>query len=966
MKIRNTVILFGLFAIALLTFAAFQWLNIKTGEESKHAERFVFPDLNPFNPRKESPEQPKDPFAKDQPKGPQQAQPEEFTRFIIDRYQHEAGKHQRIEFQRKASGKTSKWTMVSPVQVRTDDAQITSLIRSLITLERPKTREKERDLAKLGLDKPDTTITLTRGDKDYVLSLGATGPATKDPVYYSLSSDGNNRPFLLAKSKIEKLFDDLASYRDKSLISSSFGHNGLKLAGTARPLMELAKDKDWVFKQPALGEADTPATDELTRQLSGIRVERNEDFVLDTTDQAKLAEYGVSDDKPVYTFSITQNPIDPKDKPVVEQVLIGNADETAIRQAKQARIAALVVDSLTSPTTALAAYVARDKQPAEPAYYYARLAGDSSIVRIPARNIPILKKSADELRLKNLAKLDNSKIDAAYISTGSEKIRIYRPDLQGAASWDIYANDRSMVKCQPAAIQSLLDAVAKIEIKDVRAFLDDDAKLKSWFGDASIDLGLDKPVATIELWKEGILRNKDNKPEGDKEPRLRDDIKAKPTVKLTIGKKDDARKVVYVKREMPDVKPVILAVPDPFVAGDSAGAMQANAAPPDGRQLYSLSNLATRGYLAYRDRSLPSFRLDQVTGVEVKRPDVTYVLERTEANDERGKLAATWKLTKPVEGSPNAGVADYLISSLMGASSDNLLNDQATEKVMDEEYGLIKTPLLQVVVKTKPDSDKPATAYQNVPKAHPGGTFIYTIGKKITNNARYPNHFAARIEAQLLDKSTPNSNAFVLAVPASFVQSLDLELRNTTIYPEEKSRPDSLKLTWNTTTADKKTMATSLELKLNNEQWEIVKLTENGKDNKALLPKLEQARINALLRYGPQPAPGGPSINPWVVDRFLQNSGKVDASYRLDPSNASLPPLLTIEAKYSDGKSRTIILGSLLKPDDRLLPAWSGSQFHYCASPNLAGAVMLVHEPTWRLLIQGPGYFAPAEPKPAQ
>lgn len=966
MKIRNTVILFGLFAVALLTFAAFQWLNIKTGEESKHAERFVFPELNPFNPRKESPDQPKDPFAKDTPKGPQQAQPEEFTRFVIDRYQHEAGKHQRIEFQRKASGKTSKWVMTSPVQVRTDDAQITSLIRSLITLERPKTREKERDLAKLGLDKPDTTITLTRGNKDYVLSLGATGPATKDPVYYSLSSDGNARPFLLSKSKIEKLFEDLASFRDKALISTSFGHTGLKMAGTARSAMELSKDKDWLFKEPALGEADTPATDELTRQLSGIRVERNEDFVVDTTDQAKLAEYGVSDEKPVYSFSITQSPIDPKDKPVVEQVLVGNADETAIRQAKQARMAALVVDSLTSPTLALASYVAGEKQKTEPAYYFARLAGDTSVVRIPSRHIPILKKSADELRLKNLARLDASRIDAAYVTAGSEQLRLYRPNLQSAASWEMYAGQRSMVQCQSAAVQTLLDAITKIEIKDTRAFLDDDAKLKSWFGDAPIDLGLDKPVASIEIWKEGILRNKDNKPEGDKEPRLRDDIKARPTVKLTIGRKDDARKVVYVRREQPDVKPVILAVPDPFVTGDAAGAMQANAVPPDGRQVLSLSSLATRGYLAYRDRSLPSYRLDQVASIEVKRPDVTYLLERTETKDDQGKLVASWKLKQPVESSPNTGVADYLISSLMGTSSDFLLNDNASEKIMDEEYGLIKSPLLQVLVNTRPDTDKPATSDNKAPKPHPGGTFVYTVGRKITNNPRYPNHFAARLEARLLDKSTPASNAFVLAVPASYVQSLDLELRNTTIYPQETAKPESLSLAWNLTSADKSNAAIQLELKLNNDQWEVVKLTENGKENKSLLSKLDPSRVNALLRYGPQPAPGGPSINPWVVDRFLQHAGKLAAESRLDPAHAALPPLLTIVVKYSDGKSRTIVLGSLLKADEKMLPVWSGSQFHYCASPEVPGAVMLVHEPTWRLLLKGPSYFAPPEPKPAQ
>lgn len=967
MKIRSTVILFGVFAAALLIFAAFQWLGVKSGDESRHAERYVFPTLNPYNPKKEAPDQPNDPMAQFNAKktdGPKQAEPKEFSRLVIERNRSDAKKTERLEFSQTSPG---KWSLISPVKVRTDSAAVTTLIQSLIALEKQKSREGGRDLAKFGLDKPEVTVTLTKGDsKDYVLNLGTTGPASKDPIYYATSTDWAGKPFLLPKSKIDKLFDEVASFRDKSLISSSFGLTSVKLGGTARSPMELNKGKEWTFKEPAIGEADTPTTDEYTRQLSTIRVERNEDYVADGADAAKLAQYGLSDDKPVYSATIIQSPTSPTDKPTVEQLLVGNPDDSTVKQAAQSRTASLILDSLASPTAAVAAYALREKQQVEPAWYYARLSGDSSIVRVPARSIPLLKKTADELRAKGLARIDNSKVDVVNIKTGGELLRIYRPDLQGAASWELFTDNKAKVKAQPIAVQTLLDAISKIEVREPKAYLDDDAKIKAWFGDTVIDLGLDKPQAEFLLWQDGLKRDAAGKADGTGEPKIKEELQAKPTVKLAIGRKDDQRKVTYVRRETPGTKPVILAVPDPFVAGTAnVGAMQAGAQPPDGRQTFSLSSLAANGYLAYRDRSLPGYRVDQISSIEVKRPGINYLMDRTETKDERGNLVESWKLKQPVEGVPNMGVPDFIASTLVATSSDKLITDRASDKDLDEAFGLVKSPLLQVVVKTRPDSAKPESA-KDAAKPYPGGTYTYIIGRKMADTSPLKGHYYARVEVKLNDGSVPDSNQFVIAVPASFVQSLDYELRNAMVFAEDPTKPVSMQLTWNGETKEKKPLVTSLELKLNNDKWEVVKLTENGVDAKAKLAKLDQPKINALLRYGPQPAPGGPSLNPWMVDRFLQHAGAINEKYRLDPARTATPPKLVIDVKYSDGKNRNVIIGEAFKPTEADMPIWVGSSLYYAATPSLPGAVMLVNELNWRDLVSGVEYFAEAAPKAKQ
>jgi hypothetical protein len=965
MKIRNTVILFGVFAAALLTFAAFQWMGVQTGEESKHAERYVFPTLNPIVAKQQGPQdQVVDPLAP--PKkiiGPQLAKPEEFTRLVIQRFQNDPKKAEKLEFNRVTVGKGYKWMLVSPAKVRTDDAAVTNLIRTLLTLEKQKNRESSRDLAALGLDKPDTTVTLTRDNKEYTLQLGNTGPATKDPIYYASSSEWPGKTFLLTKSKFDKVFDELNNFRDKALVTSSFGHTGVKLAGVSRPTIELSKDKDWTFKEPAIGDADLAATDELTRQLSGIKVERNDDFVTDDADEAKLASYGLADGKAAYSFTITQGAVNPADPTVVETVLIGNADPTAARQAEITKTAGLVLDALKFSPTAIAAYLMRDKQKVEPTYYYARLAGDKTVVRIPARYLVWLKKQADELRTKALAKVDNSKIDAAYIKTPTEALRIYRSDMTGAASWDLYTDGRTKVKAQPQAFQALLDAVSKIEVRDVKAFLDDDAKLKEWFGTSPIDLGLDKPQAELSFWQEGVLRDKDGKPEGTGEPKVREDKRGKPSLRLVIGKKDPQRNVVYVRREIPGQKTITLAVPDPFISGQAAGAMQAGAVPPDGRQTLSLSNLATQGYLTYRDRSLPSYRTDQIASMEVKRAWAPpYTTERVDAKDEAGNLIPTWMLKAPVAGATNMGVAEFIANMLTGTTTDKLITDKATPQELADTYGLTKDPTLQIVVKTNADKPKAGeTPAKDAPKPYGGGTYTYTIGKKVADAAKYPQHYYARVEATLGDGTVSDCNQFVFAVPLSYLQSLDLELRNAFVFPEDKTKPQSMTLTWNSETADKKPLKTELELALNGDKWEVKKLTENGTDAKAKLANLDQALVNALLRYGPQPAPYGPSLNPLQAERFWQHTGDVSPALKLKPTDAKL----TIDVKYTDGKTRNLVIGETFKPTEAQLPAWTQATFYYASTPSVPGSVVLLNEAIWKDLAAGVNYFAVKE-KPKQ
>ncbi|HMO35540.1 MAG TPA: DUF4340 domain-containing protein, partial [Gemmatales bacterium] len=320
----------------------------------------------------------------------------------------------------------------------------------------------------------------------------------------------------------------------------------------------------------------------------------------------------------------------------------------------------------------------------------------------------------------------------------------------------------------------------------------------------------------------------------------------------------------------------------------------------------------TQGYLAYRDRSLPSYRTDQITTMEVQRAWApAYLVERVDTKEESGKLVPTWNLKSPITGPSNMGVAEFIANMLTGTTTDKLITDQATPQQLDETYGLVHNPTLRVIVKTAADAAKTGeTPAKDAPKPYAGGTYTYTLGKKLPDNSPYPGHYYARVEVSLNDGTPVDSNSFVFALPLSYLQSLDLELRNTQVFPEDKTKPQSLRLSWRGETAEKQPLQTELEMELNNETWEIRKLTENGTDAKAKLSQLDQAQVNALLRYGPQPAPYGPSLNPLQVERFWQHTGDINPAYKLEENAARL----VIEVKYSDGKPRKLILGESFKP----------------------------------------------------
>lgn len=941
MNFRTTGILFGLLAAGLVTF--FFVMRMQTPAEREKAGKWLFPSLNDEK---------------------NAAKTSDFTRVVIDRT-GDKKEPEHLEFTRQGSF----WRMAAPKTVRADASAVDRLIDQVAHAQKPSSpsKAKSASLGEYGLDNPAVKVTLYKGEQAFTLALGKQ-TEQKDPLVFVASSEAPQTPVPITKSQLDKAFASVTDFRDKSLFGSSFDISALHIAGANRKPLELQKenDKDWVYKEPKLGDADNQAVQDYLLAVTGIKVEKNDDFVADgKMDDAALAKYGLGEGKAAYVVTTKRKSPEDAKETITETLLIGARDTTAESQATARRAARFVFEAVTAQPPALtaalgpiAAEAARAKNDKDAGgAYFAKRADDSAIVRIDGKHIKTLEKTVDDFRNKHLVKIDGTRADAINMTAKGETLRLRRPLLKvagGAASapeWDLYSDSRAKVKSHPNSVTQLIDDLNKVAVNDGKGFLDSDDKQRAWFVDKDgkpepIDLGLDKPQAELAIWLDGIER-KDDKPVGDGEPKIRDAAKTKPNIKLLFGRRDDKRSVVYVKRQISDDSSTILAIPDPFFEA-APPAPPTGPQPPIGRAAVHITQRVTEGYLAYRDHTLPSFRLDTASKLTYLRAGETYDVEKSEKKDDKGATTSEWLLKKPVEG--KAHNVDMLLNMLLNlqVAPETLLTDRPTERDVKEKFGLDK-PFIKAVVSVKEKDSKTSE-------------FTYLVGKRTEADSAKPNHFYARLEKKPAEGEPPDTNQFVFLLPWVTVQTLDSELRDGTIFADEKTaKPEELILSWHSVGADKKATDAKLELAYKDQKtWAVKSLTINGKDAKTELPRLDTIKIEALLGLTAAPT-SGPRLNPLVTQRFVIHNGKPDAAMGLDPASKEKPPALVVEIRYDDKKTRVLTVGSRFEPKESDAPALAPRAFYYAAASTVPSAVFVLPETEFKALVAGVNFFKAAD-----
>jgi hypothetical protein len=543
--------------------------------------------------------------------------------------------------------------MVKPIEARADSDTINQLVRSIVNAR----KEEESDLsgtdpARFGLVPPQATITLKQGvEKQWQLNLGKTSTGTsQDQVVYVTSSDQSTRPQAVKHSDLETLFKSINDYRSRDLLTDSSDFSAasktdlikIAAAGHEPIILQKSTGERWRFDKPAYGDADyegdsalsTEADKRITgvhqllNDLDGVRIESAADFVADNV--SDFAKYGLESAKPdrlrveVKRKVSTGEPGKEKTEDVTRTLLIGKKTDDK-----------------------------GDK-------LYARLDGEASVARVPARSIePVLKFTDDPALIRNrdLAQLDQAKVDAIDIQNAHGVIRLRKP----GATWNIYENGQAKSADTQAVIGLLSALTAR---KSVQSFAD---------AAKEADLGLTKPQATLTLWTDGLEKpapdlstaKKVERPAG--EPKLK---ATKPELSLAFGRKENDR--VYVRRETGSGKNVVAVAA-------------------------SLLGKVGEGSLAYLDRTLPSFsETASVASVSIKRSGVVYDF-KNEAKD--AKLPGKWSIKEPKElagRKMNDAAIDHAVVELRGLHTDKLVAQHPSAGAL-EEYGL-KSPASQASV----------------------------------------------------------------------------------------------------------------------------------------------------------------------------------------------------------------------------------------------------------------------------
>jgi hypothetical protein len=490
--------------------------------------------------------------------------------------------------------KDDAWTLNQGKQlIKVEAFRIRDLIKEVREAKRDADVRVSNSPSSYGLEPPQAVITLAgrpRGKDDkspagderqWKLFLGNESPDKK--YVYAATSDRPGIVFALPRSTVSSLFfknaNDLRSKRLFDFSEPTVQQIAIT-SGSAELDVKKLDGGGWQFVKPNLGYADfegpplgkDPSPEKATEggvkgliaAINAVRVDADDDFVPPTPDALERNDLVTGKEAlRVQVFSGDAK------KPTEETLLVGR----------------------------------RDKD-----YYYARLAADEGVFKLPAKALDPLfaaVKSPEKLRNVDLAPTPIKDADAITLIHGKDEARFTSSSAE-AKAWTIELNNSKPSLANPKTVESLLDTLQGR--RDITRFKD---VPESDASKVDADLGFATPAATAAVYLKGL--GKDGKLPKD----------AKPLVTWAFGKVDGDS--IWVKRTIGDSNRAY------FTIAKSV-----------------LETLVPReGLLGYVERTLPSLPPQDIVRIEIDRGDKSVTVDkrgdRWIMKDSRGELPADEK-----------------------------------------------------------------------------------------------------------------------------------------------------------------------------------------------------------------------------------------------------------------------------------------------------------------------------------
>jgi hypothetical protein len=763
------------------------------------------------------------------------AKTDDVTRVEIDRREPKAEK---IVFER--DGNSDRWTITSPRKLRADSRAVDALIQQLQNATREDKTDEAPNLAAWGLDPPQAVVTMRKKDKEYGLNLGKTNASGE--VYVLNPYEDPKKPVVVKESRLSDALKVLDAFRDGELLAASAGE--IQTVGLGRGKdIDVAWKKDdrgrWVYTEPKnYGDAESgpetasPGAEKAPGSMStvlndvaALKVEKDDKAPAYIDDVSDFGKYNLGPTDEVFRIKVTRQEAAGKDGGGPRTLLVGVGEETEKSSGK----------------------------------YYARLDGDSTVVRVSAKDVgPLLKlqKSPEAVRDRILVRLDGPP-SAVRITNGYGEFDLFRtgaarpplpfdhPGLPPPTEqWTLWRDGAprpvdAKVMAAPAALVNLLRQKGQPPV--IEGFID--VKDKEELAKEEKKFGLDRPRAVVSLWSDEDGVKDADKKDDKKKPELKSKA---PTYRLSFGDPvaEGDKKLVAVKREVhpKDGDPVVTLVKITETALDEV----------------------RKGPMAYMDRTLERFTdsglppWKGVTKVVIRHGDK--VVEAARDKDD-----APWKIVKPEDRAgreaEKAKVED-LLGTINRLSAQQLVEEKAKDDDLDKKYGL-KAPQARVEITVKKD-DKPVT---------------YDFGKDASDGGVYA-------------KQSQRDTIFTVA--KTLVSSLPSDLLDPVLFTLDVDKVRKVKLTgWQKLVGSPVTL--EFERKDKSSPWEVKK----GPDKF----KLDAGKLETLLN----------DLHPCRAERFVEfKSGpKPNPKYKLEPADDALAVEITVEGEE---KPITLTVGD--KADD--------------------------------------------------
>jgi hypothetical protein len=603
-------------------------------------------------------------------------------------------KDERLTFTRVGADKA--WKVTAPVTANVEPRDVDALVESVLRLKPIEYADLKNDAKVHGLDTPTVKLTLRQGSgKTATLHVGLTTIGGTKAVTFVATSAVPDRPLAVRKSDLAALWKDAAAgdgeawtnaksltdFRQKRLLGTTMREpltdaTAIRVKAGGKELsLKSTGPEGWRFAVPdSYGDADPGGDTELNRAaFTGVRPLLNFLTTVQWQAPADVIESPSSEDLAKYGLN-------PDDATVTRIELTGKAGTEVL-------------------------YVGKAVEgDAKPAPRYARLDGDSCVVKVPFdRFDALLRTVADPSDMRNRDVIPGaamSRVDALDLTAGGFTVKLRKFGKDDAAKWYLVNGTAEPREANFFVVDQLLQAITRPRLATGFPAKPDPAN----FAPAEIK-------AVVSLWTDALATAP--LPEAGKsmpEPPL----KGQPTV-VTFGKKEtDA---VVIKREGKGVVSEFL-VPD------------------------SLLPLATKGRLDFLAAGVPAIPTNKVTKATLGRPGgPVEVVRATQADpqDPNGK----WTFAKPADRKDK--IADPVnTDALLGVIATMRAAKVVSETPAPAEltaYGLAPAPRLKVSLELSDEPGK-VRSYEFgsatsdggfVYARHSGSTLVYTVPKVVVD-----------------------------------------------------------------------------------------------------------------------------------------------------------------------------------------------------------------------------------------